>query len=215
MTYIRLTALSAIAVCLGLSRPPARGAEYCAFQVTVRSPSGTPVRSVLVEELKQDTDELVAQASTDQHGVARICEAPSVGLVKIRVGGKLCGSAVVAYLKPYWMSTRDVHLTYENCQGEEWFPLGGCGLTIRVRDETNAPLPGVQFETADRQPKQRAQTSTSDAFGRIFRFMNYGDVLEGRIEKPGYISATVSDECRRGSSTDREQVIALRRDQEK
>jgi len=183
--------------------------EYCAFQIHVRSPTGAPVKGVSVALLKR-SGETFGTAVTDEGGVAKICDAPG-GLVDVEVGGQLCGAIAVRHLKAFWMKTRRVFITYENCSGEEFVPMGGCLLTIRTLNESGLPIRGVLFDSPDKGPALRPQTSVSDRFGRIFRFIRYGEILTGHVEKPGYATSSVTDECKSGQAPEREQVVVLTR----
>src|SRR6185312_5904869 len=120
----------------------------------VKSPAGTPVAGIGVA-LTHD-GRVYGTAITDARGIAQICDAPK-GLVDIEVGGHLCGAVSVRYLKPYWMETRRVSVTYENCSGDDFFPYGGCLFTIRVYDRKTYPsggghLPRIQQRCAYAAP---------------------------------------------------------------
>jgi hypothetical protein len=181
--------------------------SYCAFEVMVRSPEGGPVSGAPVASLAQD-GQTTGFASTDRQGIARVCDAP-VGLTDIRVGDRLCGAVTVHYITPYWLETRHVVVTYKNCNGEEFAPMGGCSLTIRVRSQDGHPLEGVRLEVPNEQPKKRPQTRLSDGFGRIFRFTDYGDTLAVRLLKDGYVPQGFTDQCRSGDPQWAERTVVL------
>ncbi len=183
---------------------------YCAFRISVRSPTGTPVKGIGVA-LTKSSGQIFSTTVTDQRGVASFCDAPE-GLVDIEVGGHLCGAVAVRYLKAFWMKTRAISVTYENCSGEGFVPIGGCLLTIRTLDKEGAPLSGVTFSGSDIPPALREQTRISDRFGRIFRFINYGGTMTGRLEKPGYVPMSVTDECKSGERPERERIVILYRE---
>lgn len=200
----RAAAVVAVPPCSGWSQN-----QYCAFDVIVNSPSGKSVAGADV--LEEQNGKVFAKASTDQHGVARICDSPA-GLVEIHVGGNLCGAVVVKYLQRYWLKTRRVAVTYENCSGEEWATAGGCQLTIRVRDEGGRPVSGARFGTGSSSGPGPGWSSVSDMFGRIFRFLAYGTVLTGQVTKPGYTPATFTEQCKPGGAQDRERVLVLQKE---
>ncbi len=187
----------------------AQDRAYCAFEIAVSSPAGAPVAGAVVA-LVRGNGQTFSTAASNERGIARICDTPE-GLVDIEVGGHLCGAVAVRHLKAFWMQTRRVSLMYQNCSGEEFVPIGGCLLTVRTLDEQGAPLSGVLLDDPDKRSKLREQTWTSDQFGRIFRFVNYGETLKGRVEKAGYVSKSVTDECQRGESSEKELVITLNR----
>ena len=191
----------------GVSSAASQDREYCAFEVVVTTPRGLPVIGAPVAEDYQGRP--FATAMTDKSGVARLCDAPADS-VDIVVGGKRCGATRVSYLSPYWMRTRRVSVTYENCSGEEWMLPGGCRLTIRLRDErTSAPLPGARFRGGDSRAASEFETYESDTFGRVFRFIRYGTTLSGTLDKDGYAQGEVSEPCTRGENPYLEKIIAL------
>jgi len=195
-------AVLAAPVSFGQNEPP-----YCAFEVAVKSPAGTPVAGIGVA-LTQD-EKIYDTAITDARGIAQICDAPK-GLVDIEAGGHLCGAVSVRYLKSYWMETRRVSVTYENCSGDDFFPYGGCLFTIRVYDEKHTPLAGVIFQGSSKDAHTlRPQTSISDRFGRIFRFVAYRQALNGRFEKADYSPKSIVEECKPGGQVERDRVIIL------
>jgi hypothetical protein len=58
--------------------------------------------------------------------------------------------------------------------------------------------------------KRRSQTQISDEFGRIFRFIEYGEALKGQIDGSGYQSKGIAEQCKAGESFAKELVIELR-----
>jgi hypothetical protein len=179
---------------------------YCAFEVTVRSPRGEAIAGAAVSELGMD-GKMIGSGITDGQGVVKLCDAP-VGLVDIQVGGNRCGAVKVSYLKAYWLQTRRLPITYENCSGEEWAVPGGCLFTIRLRDQQNSPIAGVLFDDPNERPAP--QTKASDTFGRIFRFIKFGETMSGRLHKNGYLPQDVSQKCQRGGTPERESIVVLR-----
>ena len=184
-------------------------AEYCAFEVSVKSETGAPVRHATVLE-REHAGSVIARNSTDDRGIARLCDAPT-GLVDLEIGGELCGATSVKYLRAFWLQTRRVTVTYKNCSGEEWTPLGGCSLIIRVRDQGGNPLSGVVLKGGSDLPKPREQTDTSDSYGRIFRFMEYGNRISERIEKESYFTQNVNAHCKPGEGNEKEQLFTLQK----
>jgi len=58
---------------------------YCAFEVRVHSPTGTPVSNVTVALFQAQTTTF-SQTTTDASGVARLCNAPLEYMEVIGVG---------------------------------------------------------------------------------------------------------------------------------
>jgi len=197
-----LAALGAIA-----PQEPQQEREYCAFEVTVKASRNQPVRRVTVVLFDGNGREY-ATALTDENGIARLCDAPP-GLIRVAVGGNLCGAASVSYLQRYWMETRRVTITYDNCSGEEWTFLGGCALTLRIRGRDAAPLAGVSLEDPAGLLKAREHTSVSDRWGRIFLFLQYRDHFSVILRKDGYSPLTHSVGCKPGDPYDQEVTVTL------
>lgn len=205
MTELRLAMLISVFAYGSHALVSQENASYCAFEVVVKSSAGKAVKGVAVYELMQD-GKTVGTATTDQQGVARICDAPA-GLVQIQVGHNLCGEVTVRHLKPYWMQTRKVSIYYDNCSGEEWAVPGGCLLTIRIKDERGLPIAGVLFDTPNESPQ--LQTKISDEFGRIFRFIKPGGVLSAQLKKGGFLTQDIKEACQPGDRPDEERVVTL------
>ena len=185
--------------------------EYCAFEVAVKSPTQTPMAGVLVEGTRHK-GQVFGRALTDRRGIARICDAP-VGLADLRVGGDRCGAVVVRYVQPLWMETRHILVIYANCSGEEWIPPSACQLTIRVRDTSDSPVPGVllNFTSSQQRNAPGLQTRVSDEFGRIFRVIAYGETMTAKFSKEGYLPAELSEPCRPGESYRKERIVTMQR----
>jgi hypothetical protein len=181
--------------------------SYCAFEVSVKSPAGAPVVGWGVAGLSE-TGEIFETTTTDEHGIARICDAPP-GMVSIRVGGQFCGAVTVRNLNPWWMTTREVFVTYQSCANDAYALPGGCVLTLRLHDKDGLPLPGVLFQKSGVDHTSWNETNTSDQFGRIFRFIEWGNVLRGTLVKVGYTSKDVTEECKAGQQFKRYQVVIL------
>lgn len=181
--------------------------DYCAFEVVVKSPDGKPVSKAGVSAIDENGITF-SRPVTDDEGRARICDVPA-GLTDILVGGQRCGAVTVRYLKPYWMKTRSVFVTYQDCGGEDHAAPAGCVLTIRVRNDRAAPLAGVYFSDLVNRPAALQQTSTSDQYGRIFRFIGFGKTLAGTLVKDGYVPKEVNDQCTPGEAYQHTQVVVL------
>jgi hypothetical protein len=206
---ICLTSAISFLVFSGLIAPqgPKEQQEYCAFEVLVKSPRNEPVPDAIVVMFDEDGKEF-ASAVVNEKGIARLCDAPP-GLIRLSVGGNRCGAVSVSYLERYWMETRRIIMTYDNCSGQEWALLGGCMLTIRVKGKDGTPLVGVKLRNPEQRPKSRPQTYVSDRWGRIFQFLHFGDHLVATLEKDGYVPLTVSAECKPASSYDRDLTVTL------
>lgn len=196
---------------LELSAPAAgigiQASEYCAFEVTIRTSRGEPVRYARVI-LFDDTGAAYASSVVNEEGIARICDAPP-GLVRLSVGGTLCGTASVGQIKRYWMQTRKVVITFDNCSGEELVPRTGCMLTIRVKGNNGVILEGAKFLENKKYVEGAGQTLVGDRWGRIFQSLKFGELLAGSIQKEGYLAKEIAVACTREPPLDRDIIVVL------
>ena len=186
----------------------AEGTDYCAFQVNVTNPSGEPFAGVNVLMVYKGTT--FAQTQTDAKGTARLCDAPLFG-VDIVVGEDFCGSVLVRQIKPPWLETRQLYVTYvkDSC-GHFAFPPD-CRVLLRVRDSGGRPIAEARFEGTP-SPSGK-YTDVSDEFGRLFRYTKEPGKLEGLVTKAGYVPAMVSRLCGPGPDHDDGELdVILRKD---
>lgn len=196
---------------LGLSAPLAgigfQESEYCAFEVIIRTSRGEPVRYARVV-LFDNTGAAFASAVVNEEGIARICDAPP-GLLRLSVGGTLCGTASVGQITRYWMQTRKVTITFDNCSGEDLVPMAGCMLTIRAKAKSGAILEGATFLKSREYVGWAGKTLVSDRWGRIFQSVKFRELLAGSIQKAGYLSQEISVQCTREPPLDRDITVVL------
>ena len=55
----------------------------------------------------------------------------------------------------------------------------------------------------------REQTRLSDQFGRIFRFLDYGDKATIQLQKEGYLPQTLACGCRPGEPFALDRIVTL------
>lgn len=178
-----------------------------AFEVVVSTSTGIPVRSVFVEELDGEGRTL-ASTRTNEQGVGWLDDAPP-GQVSIRVGRRLCGAVTVSYLTAYWLQTRRIAITYDNCSGEEWVVSNGCKLTLRMHTKEGTPISGVEFRTLDRSAVFPTGNGRSDDLGRIYVFLNWGKSIRGCLVRAGYQREKVDLDCPRGETPRRDMRILI------
>lgn len=164
--------------------------DYCAFRVTVISPSRKPVSQVAVG-MVQGEKKVFAEAVTDGEGIAELCDAP-LGYVDIVVGNSQCGTAVVRNLRALWMETQTVSVIYQQYFCEGFVFPEACHITFRVQDEAGHPVAGARLRSASPGvDNDRA----SDQYGRIFQALQPGATIKGEVEKAGYGAAEVTRTC--------------------
>ena len=190
-----------------LGVPVGAGATYCAFEVKVNRPDGNPVVGVSVSVVYKHTK--FAVAKTDGRGAVNLCDAPLLG-VDFVVGEEICGSVMVRQIKPLWLETRKVYVTYVDDSCHDFVSPPDCRILLRVRDANGRPIVGARF--AGKPPPSAMDTERSDEFGRLFRHLSESGRLEGLVTRSGYLPASVSQACSPGVDRDVEVNIVLRHD---
>src|SRR5438270_1023772 len=162
---------------------------YCAFEVRVTTPSGTPFARVPVYLIRAQRTTLFS-TSTDEAGIAKLCDAP-VGAVDIGVGFDVCGSVLLRAIRATWPDTKTVFVTYSNDPCRHFTFESRCLTVLRIQSEAGRPIAGAHFRTEGGDSGLRA----SDMFGRIFYKTNSGGRVAGLVIKKGYRAARVSKTC--------------------
>jgi len=200
----------AVAACLYVlfivsARLAADDGTYCAYEVTVKKPSGEPVAGVPVGLVQKG--EQIAESEADADGKARLCDAP-LDAVDIFVGFDACGQVLVRHVDPLWLRTRQVSITYAPSRCSEFlsFPTD-CHVLLRVVDEGGHFLPGALL---DAKNSEGPVSGVSDEFGRVFLSLKKHEYLQGTVKKKGYGSSAVSCECASGDPTEVKVVVHRR-----
>ncbi len=175
---------------IGLSEA-LKGADdspYCAFEVKVSTPSGIPVNKLPVIMVRERKETLF-ETTTDEKGVARICDAP-LEFVGIVVGRDVCGSVQVNRLKFNWPGIQRVFITFVDnpCDHMEVRPERQ--VLLRVQDEKGQPLADARFEVSS--ASMGGGSTLSDSLGRLFRVVKARGVIEGVVTKQGKEPAHIS-----------------------
>src|SRR5258706_13994254 len=100
-----LTGFSVLFIALAVAQD-----TYCAFEVSVHSPTGTPVSNLPVALIRARTTTF-SQTTTDAAGLARLCDAP-LEYMDVIVGRDVCGLVMVRHRQPTWPEIRRVYVTY-------------------------------------------------------------------------------------------------------
>jgi hypothetical protein len=179
---------------------------YCAFEIRVVKPSGDPASKVAVGIV--EGGRALTETLTDARGRARICDAP-LSPVDVFVGFASCGLVIAKQIRPLWLRTRRVLITYDGSYCEEFGPFPTrCHILLRINDDSGRPLAGARFTEAT--PRNDQASALSDTFGRLFRVVEGEGMLEGSVTKEGYASASVSQRCLlREDEVDREVKVVL------
>jgi len=177
--------------------------SYCAFEVNVRNPSGTPSANAPVEMVSRGRH--LAVAMTNKQGLVRFCDAPLQD-VDFAVGVRDCGVVLVKGVKLTWPKTREIFITYDkgHCSGELIFPTS-CQVLLRVHDQGGHALVGASFDSG------QSGLGTTDILGRIFRSIKSGENLDGVVRMEGHEPTRISARCVRGDERDVEQDVVLRK----
>ena len=169
---------------------PANGAsDYCAFEIKVSSPTGSPLEGVPVAMIQRDNKEFGREVRTDHNGRASLCDAP-MQQVTIIVGFDMCGAVAIKGILASWPVTEHLFLTYEPRGCNHFTPPASCTILLRLRDEQNRPVSGATWITG-----QGPTESRSDEYGRIFNSVPEGGKLEGLVSKDGYSAVKISESC--------------------
>lgn len=165
--------------------------QFCALQVTVKSPQGELVSGVPVAA-RADGGGYQFNVRSDTLGVARICDVPVGSTIDVSVGDDHC-STIVHDVNPLWRTTRFITVTYQRCDSKE-MQLGFCHILIRVRDTNNRPISGVTWSETD-NPRLVQGSLTSDTLGRIFASVLWRVAPAGVLEKRGYAQQDLILKC--------------------
>ena len=182
------------------------GTNYCAFEIKVTEPSGTPAAKVPVAIIYKDTQ--IAEARTDESGTAWLCDAP-LDAVNIAVGFDICGSVLLKKIRPLWLRTRQVSITYARSSCEEFIFAKSCHLLLRAEDDRGRPVAGARFEAAGSWTA--SELGLSDSFGRFFLSLKGAEEVRGLVTKRDYEPASVSQTCDPRDDPEMEVRIVLRK----
>jgi hypothetical protein len=164
---------------------------YCAFEVRVRKPSGTPFAKVSVAMVERGGESgagALTETQTDATGKATLCDAP-LHPVDIIVGLDVCGAVWVRGVRAVWPTTRQIVVTYDGDSCHDFAFSDHCQALLRIQDDGGRPVVGAQFNASP------SEQSRSDVFGRLFRSLKNGENLSGVVFKDGYEPAQVSEAC--------------------
>jgi hypothetical protein len=183
--FLALCAFHALTIALASAQ-----ATYCAFEVKVSAPSGSPVSKVPVVLVVKHTTSF-AETTTDENGVARLCDAP-LEPVDIAVGSDICGLVLVRNMHDTWPESRKVYVTYVDAPCDHFGVAPNCLILLRIQDDDGRRISGARFE-----PKSQigSGSNVSDSFGRIFQFFKKRERLEGIVIKSGYSPVPISELC--------------------
>jgi hypothetical protein len=182
--------------------------EYCAFETVVNSSRGTPVANIVVS-IKDRAGQEYASARTDLNGVARLCDAPP-GAITLSVGGNRCGAVSISHLSRYVYETRQVHITYDNCTGEEWVIPAECRRILRITDQKSHPLASAKVTFLDGIPPSTPPVP-ADHIGRAVVFLKFGQFVSIQAEASGYQPRRLAISCERSEPTDDDIGVVLSR----
>jgi hypothetical protein len=168
--------------CMAATQP-----TFCAFEVKVSTPSGTPAVNTPLALVRAHSITL-SESATDMNGVARICDTP-LEYVDIVVGFDMCGSVAVRDLKARWPETQRVFVTYVKTFCTHFTFSEKTEILLRIEDEHGRPVAGAQFKG---KTAADSGSDISDALGRLFLFTKRGERLQGLVGKEGRLSAPIS-----------------------
>ncbi|MDP8981994.1 MAG: carboxypeptidase-like regulatory domain-containing protein [Acidobacteriota bacterium] len=163
---------------------------YCALEVKVSTPSGSPVAGAHVAMLRGDKSTF-SETTTAANGVARLCDAP-METVNIVAGFDVCGSVLIRALNPKWPETLRAYVTYLDYPCSHFVPPPICQVLLRIQDEAGHPVAGARFNG---KPATSSGSDESDVLGRLFSSLKWRKKLEGVVSKEGSAPAHISVVC--------------------
>ena len=199
---LKLLALAGLSV-FYLSRPVSAQQGYCAFEVRVTSPGGSPIKGVAVS-LSQNRSQL-ANFDTDADGVARICDAP-LKSVDIAIGKDICQSVHVLNAKATFPLVKQIFVIYQEVACNHFIFLDRCQALLRIQSRDGRPISGAQFES---ERSGAASLGISDKFGRLYGQVKLGEALIGIVRKAGYRPEKVLEKCTTQGESDLERRVTL------
>ncbi len=112
---------------------------WCAFEVKVSTPSGSPVPEVPVA-LIRGRKTTFSQTTTDANGVARLCDAPLEN-VDINVGFDMCNAVLVGYLAPRGpiLSEFSSHTSRPSAGSSDSSRTARCSCASRMKQDERSP----------------------------------------------------------------------------
>jgi hypothetical protein len=164
---------------------------FCAFEVTVVTPTGLPAAGLSVAMIRDDDKKTVSTATTASDGVVKFCDAPIVP-VRIMVASTPCGLTTVGPARAEWPDTQKLLITQNLTRCEEFNPPPLCHVLLRVSDESGGPVQGARLET---KASLGPGSVVSDRLGRLFLSIKRMERLEGLIVKEGFQPMPFSEEC--------------------
>jgi hypothetical protein len=179
--------------------------NYCAFEVKVTRPSGKPVAKVPVYLMRDQR--IIANAATDEIGIARICDAPLTTL-NIGVGSDVCGSVLIRAVKATWPEVQRIFVTYNQVPCHHFTFEDRCQVLLRIQDQEGTAIVGARF---DGKPSAPSGLDMSDSYGRLFRHVKEGERLEGIVRKEGYEAGHVSEQCLQQGEHDIELKVLMQK----
>lgn len=177
--------------------------EFCAFEVSVITPTGSPAAGLSVSMIRVDNKKTFASVITGPTGIVKLCDAPVVP-VSLMVSSRQCGSVAIEPITPDWPRTQRLVVIHNPIKCQEFNPTPNCQALLRIYDESGRPLQGARFET---KFPMGPSSPVSDSLGRLFLSVRRMEVLEGSIVKDGFRPMSFSEECR----DDIESKIQMRR----
>lgn len=183
---------------LRLAAPLAIGQTYCAFTVTVKSPSGKSLAGVPVGFIRNGKSE-ITEGITSRNGEVRYCDA-GLEPIDVVVGETTCGQVVVRNVYARWPDPKRVLVLYDPGPCPSPFTSTACQILFRVTDQAGNPIEGARLIST---PAEKSSTA-SDKHGRLYLTLKQGDRISGRIQY-GTMSAEIEESCR----VDGERIVKL------
>ena len=201
----RIYALTLLVGLAGVVSSAAPEPSACSFEVVVKSPTGIPVSSSPVV-WTSDSPGFEYRNTTNEFGVARLCDPPIKVRLSIRVGYSACAVTIQGLL-PVWGRVRRIPVTFPDCRSQEM--IGFCHILLRVKDVQDQPLSGVTLELQPYIPTIQGSFITDD-YGRMFLSVAWRVTGKGVLRRNGYVDQAVGLECDPKSSVSEKSETLIR-----
>lgn len=159
---------------------------YCAIEVYVTLPEGTPINLPL--ELR-DQGGGVVERVTPTEGRARFCDI-GFGPHTIEIGGEReCDHVSIGNVFDTWPVPRTIRAIFNpSCGAESLVRPSGCFVALRVKDIHGGPLHSVSVTGY-------AQQLLSDVYGRIYFVLKWGDMAQVKLSRSEFHTEILDLHC--------------------
>jgi hypothetical protein len=180
-----------------------RGETFCAVQLSVKFPDGTPVPAAIADLI--DPNGQIAQSRRVVQGSASFCDF-GFGRHSIRIHAldSDCASTLIENIRLEYGYNQKLSVIFNSCPFEGDAAGNACFTYIRVISEAGQALPGVMVSDS----MDRSGVAT-DSYGRTEVNVHVGSRSDFELRKPGFRPATMHLECPAFGRGVKERLVTL------